>query len=166
MSAGHVNAAQLLSTGHRPINRCPATFNRPLDSSMSAGHLNATPLLRCTSFQRTFRTISHVILMQSYIVRTQKARKKPLPDFLLSLKKYFDFFYVIDLRKYAPIYGKKFRKKYFLGGHMSALGYLFTADMVITYVDFIINRHPEDFAQIGFIGKGVYNSLCKFVVLF
>ena len=90
-----------------------------------------------------------------------KIRANKHRDFLLSLKKYFDFFYVIDLRKYAPIYGKKFRKKYFLGGHMSALGYLFTADMVITYVDFIINRHPEDFAQIGFIGKGVYNSLCK-----
>ena len=44
MSAGPLNAAQLLSTGHRSINRCPATFNRPLDSSMSAGHLNATPL--------------------------------------------------------------------------------------------------------------------------
>ena len=66
-------------------------------------------------------------------------------------------------KKRSDKYGKnvEIRKKYFLGGHMSALGYLFTADMVITYVDYIINKHPEDFAQIGFIGKGVYNSLCK-----
>lgn len=85
-----------------------------------------------------------------------------LAKFLLQLPKYFDFLYVLNLRKYSPIYNKKFGKKYFLGGHMSALGYKFTADMVITYCDYIIKKHPEDFSQVGFIGKGgVYNSLAK-----
>lgn len=78
---------------------------------------------------------------------------------LLQFPKYFEFLYVINLRKYAPRYGEKIGKKYFLGGHMSALGYKFTADMMIKYTDYIIENNVEDFAQVGFIGKGgVYNK--------
>ncbi|MCQ2787105.1 MAG: SGNH/GDSL hydrolase family protein [Bacilli bacterium] len=77
--------------------------------------------------------------------------------FLLELPKHFEFVYVIDLRKYAPIYSKRFGKKYFLGGHMSAIGYKFTADMISTYVDYIITHHFDDFKQVGFIGKNIYN---------
>jgi lysophospholipase L1-like esterase len=81
--------------------------------------------------------------------------------FLNDLHKYFDYMYVVDLRKYAPIYTKKFREKYFLGGHMNALGYKLTADMVITYCNYIIHKHHQDFTQVGFINKGIHNESAK-----
>lgn len=78
-------------------------------------------------------------------------------EFIRKLPEYFDFLYVLDIRKYGPIYDEEFKKFYLLGGHMSALGYKFTADMVMTYIDFIIRNNVDDFKQVGFIGKGVHN---------
>ena len=66
--------------------------------------------------------------------------------------KMFSNCYVVDLRKYAPKYGKKFREKYFLGGHMNPVGYVLTACMVETYIDYIIRNNIDDFKQAGFIG--------------
>lgn len=59
--------------------------------------------------------------------------------------------YVIDLRKYAPEYDKKFRDTFFLG-HMTPTGYMLTAKMVMSYIDYIIRHNPADFAQVGLIG--------------
>ncbi len=72
----------------------------------------------------------------------------------------FSFSYVIDLREFSEPYDTDFRKRYFLGGHMNAVGYLYTAKLVMTYIDAIINEKPEDFAQIGFVGKedGIHNE--------
>ena len=78
--------------------------------------------------------------------------------FLVQLPKYFDFLYVLNLWKYAPIYDRKFGKRYFCGGHMSAAGYKFTADMVATYIDYYVRKYPEDFTQVAFIGKDVHNE--------
>ena len=67
----------------------------------------------------------------------------------------FDGVYIIDLAKYAaPLYkeGTEFRKKFFLGGHMNAMGYEYTAWMFMTYINWIIEQQPEDFQQVGFIG--------------
>ena len=81
---------------------------------------------------------------------------------LLELPKHFEFLYVIDIRKYGPTFNKKFGKKYFLGGHMSALGYKNFADMMIKYTDYLIESNPNEFAQVGFIGKGgVHNAHAK-----
>lgn len=66
--------------------------------------------------------------------------------------KVFDNIYIIDLRKYGPVYDDEFRKKFFLGGHMNAAGYLFTAQLVTSYIDYIIRHDFEAFAQVGFIG--------------
>ena len=90
-----------------------------------------------------------------------KAKYDKMRRFLLSLPGLFEFLYVLDLRKYAPIYGKRFGKRYFCGGHMSASGYKFTADMVMTYIDYIIRHKPEDFTQVGFINRDVHNSKYK-----
>ena len=79
-------------------------------------------------------------------------------DFLLKLPMKFEYLYVLNIWKYAPTYDKKFKKKYFCGGHMNSLGYKFTGDMVATYIDYYINRYPEDFKQVAFIGKGVHNE--------
>ena len=66
--------------------------------------------------------------------------------------KIFSNCYVIDLRQYAPKYGKKFREKYYLGSHMNPVGYVLTACMVETYIDYNIKKNINDFKQVGFIG--------------
>ena len=78
---------------------------------------------------------------------------------LYELAEYFDNAYVIDLRKYAPVYDEAFRKKFFLSGHMTPTGYLFTARMIVSYVDYIIRHDMEAFKQVGFIGTPWANTV-------
>ena len=73
-------------------------------------------------------------------------------ELLLGLKEMFPRVYILDLRKYAPVYDAEFHKTYFLGGHMNPLGYLYTSRLVLTYMDSIILDNPQAFAQVGFIG--------------
>ena len=70
------------------------------------------------------------------------------------LRKFAELFentYIIDLHKYAPVYDEKFRQTFFLG-HMTATGYMFTAKLVMSYIDYYIRKYPSDFSQVGFIG--------------
>ncbi len=78
-------------------------------------------------------------------------------EFLNSLPKYFDFLYVIDLRKYAPEHTHEFHDTYYCGGHMNAMGYMLTAEQISTYIDYIIRSNPKDFTQVAFIGKDIHN---------
>ena len=66
----------------------------------------------------------------------------------------FDNVYVIDLFRYGPSYasGTNFRDSFFLGGHMNAAGYEYTAWMFMTYIDWIIRNNMDDFSQVAFIG--------------
>ena len=75
-------------------------------------------------------------------------------EVIRSMADIFSDVYVIDLYKYAPLYSEpEFRDLYFLGGHMSAAGYEFTAWMMMTYIDWIIRKNPKEFAQVAYIGK-------------
>ena len=73
----------------------------------------------------------------------------------------FDNCYVLDFRKYAPDYNDEFKRRFYLGGHLSAAGYLLTAKMVESYLDYLIRHNPDDFRQVGFIGKAYYNETEK-----
>ena len=73
----------------------------------------------------------------------------------------FDYTYVLDLRKYAPEYDAEFKRNFYLGGHMNPAGYMLTAKMVMSYIDYLIRHNPEDFAQVGFIGTGHHNVSAK-----
>ena len=66
--------------------------------------------------------------------------------------------YVIDLNKYAPSYDDEFRNKFYLAGHLNAMGYRLTALMIESYIDWIIRNNMEDFKQIGFVGTPYYNE--------
>lgn len=66
--------------------------------------------------------------------------------------------YVLDFRKYAPVYDDSFRKTFFTGGHMNVMGYRLTATMVESYIDYIIRNNSDAFNQSGFIGKMHYNA--------
>ena len=73
----------------------------------------------------------------------------------------FEGAYVVDLRRYAPVYDKKFHEYFYLGGHLNASGYRLTALMMESYIDYIIRHNPEDFKQIGFVGTSHHNELAK-----
>lgn len=61
----------------------------------------------------------------------------------------FDNTYVMDFRRYAPVYDDEFKKRFYLNGHMNACGYMLTAMMVKTYLDYIIRHNIEDFRLVG-----------------
>lgn len=66
--------------------------------------------------------------------------------------------YVIDLYKYGPKYDEDFYKKFFVGGHMSATGYILTAKMIVSYIDYIIRHNSDEFLQAGFIGTNLHHE--------
>lgn len=74
---------------------------------------------------------------------------------LYELAKYFDNCYVVDIYNYGPVYDEKFRSKFFLHGHMNPSGYLFTAKMIDSYIDYIVRHDPDNFKQIGFVGTDI-----------
>ena len=76
-------------------------------------------------------------------------------DLLYKMTDIFENSYVIDLYKYGPLYGKEFGERFFLHGHMTPDGYLFTAELVDSYIDYIIRHNPKDFKQVGFINSGI-----------
>ncbi len=59
--------------------------------------------------------------------------------------------YVIDLRTYAPLYDEKFASHFYLNGHLTPAGYKITADMVSSYIDYIVRKYPRDFIGVGLI---------------
>lgn len=73
----------------------------------------------------------------------------------------FEFTYVIDLNKYGPPYDGEFYSKFFMMGHMNAQGYIFSAHIIMSYIDYIVRKYPEDFAQIPFIGTPYINEKYK-----
>lgn len=73
----------------------------------------------------------------------------------------FEFTYVIDLNRYAPVYDSEFNRNFFLNSHMNPAGYLLTAKMIGSYIDYIIRNNPEDFTQVGFIGTPHHNAKAK-----
>ena len=80
---------------------------------------------------------------------------------LYDIAKLFDFAYVMDMAKYAPVQDAEYRRNFYLAGHLNAAGYLLTSRMPAAYMDYIIRNHPEDFAQVGFIGGEVHNFKAK-----
>ena len=64
----------------------------------------------------------------------------------------FNNTYAIDLAKYGPEYDGEFKRKFFVGGHMNAAGYILSAQMITSYIDYIVRHNFEDFSQVGFIG--------------
>ena len=82
-------------------------------------------------------------------------KRKQCRDLLEQFTKVFNRTYLIDLFTYAPVYDEEFRKKFFLG-HMTATGYVLTARMIESYIDYIIRKNPQDFNQVGLIGTDLY----------
>lgn len=82
-------------------------------------------------------------------------KRKPVRELFEKYVKLFDNTYLIDLFNYAPTYDAEFKDKFFLG-HMTPTGYVLTARMIESYIDYIIRQNPHEFSQVGFIGTDLY----------
>lgn len=86
--------------------------------------------------------------------KTEKHR-----EILFELSDYFDNTYVLDFYRYGPVYDDEFRRKFYMGGHLNPMGYVLTAHMVASYIDYIVRHNPEEFKEVGFIGTDLsYNE--------
>ncbi len=85
----------------------------------------------------------------------KKERTEGMVEALYAMSQYFDNSYVINLYKYGPVYDDKFKEKFYLNGHMSPAGYILTARLIDSYIDYIIKHNYEDFKNVGFIGTGI-----------
>ncbi len=91
----------------------------------------------------------------------REEKKENHAKLIYEIAKLFEFTYVIDLYRYAPIYDDEFNKRFYLGGHMNSMGYWLTAKMVMSYIDYIIRNNYEDFVQTAFIGTEFHNHNAK-----
>lgn len=74
---------------------------------------------------------------------------------LLSLAEKLERCYVLDLRRYAPMYDEDFTEKFYLHGHLNPMGYILTAKMTAAYIDYIVRHDMPAFAEAGFIGTHI-----------
>ncbi len=68
------------------------------------------------------------------------------------LAEFFPNTYCIDLRTYGPEHDEDFIEKFYLYGHMNALGYRLSAVLTASYMDYIVRHHYKDFINVPFIG--------------
>lgn len=91
-------------------------------------------------------------LPKSSIQEKERAEKYDvLSEEIRGLANIFKNTYILDFNKYAPDYDQEFHDNFF-HGHMTPTGYLLTAKMVMSYIDYIIRNNPDDFKEVGFIG--------------
>lgn len=86
------------------------------------------------------------------------ARRDAYAELLYQMAERYDNTYVLDFRRYAPVYDNEFRQQFFMGGHMNACGYILTAQMVMSYIDYIIRHNMRDFKSVPFIGTELKNE--------
>ncbi len=82
-------------------------------------------------------------------------KRKAFRDILDCYTKMFNRTYLIDLFTYAPINDEKYKSMFRLG-HLTPTGYVLTARMIESYIDYIIRKNPQDFSQIEFIGTDLH----------
>lgn len=63
--------------------------------------------------------------------------------------------YVIDLYNNGVCYNELFKHNYYLNGHLNPMGYIYTAEIIDSYIDYIIRQNPDDFREVGFINSGI-----------
>lgn len=81
-------------------------------------------------------------------------------EMLYELAEYFDRTYVVDLQKYGPVYDDEFKSRFYLDDHLNAAGYVLTAKLIESYIDYLVRHNIGDFHQIGFVGKEPFH--CKY----
>lgn len=83
------------------------------------------------------------------------AKKEAYAKLLYDMAEFFDNTYVIDLYQYGPVYDEEFKKMFFYNNHMNPCGYELTAKMFMSYIDYLIRHHMDEFQLAGMIGHGM-----------
>lgn len=79
-------------------------------------------------------------------------------DALYALAAFFRNVYVIDLCTWLPEYTAEFYHMYGLHEHLNPMGYIFTAKVISSYMDYIIRHNLPAFRQVAFIGTPMYDE--------
>ncbi len=87
--------------------------------------------------------------------RRDEEKLKKVNALFSDMAEFFENSYLIDLYKYAPVYDEKIRERFFLYGHMSPSGYIMTAEIIDSYIDYIVRHNYDDFRYVGLIGTDV-----------
>ena len=74
---------------------------------------------------------------------------------LYNFADHFKNTYVIDLFEYGEEYDAEFDAKYSLNGHINPMSYLCTAQIIDSYIDYIIRHNPQEFKYAGLINSGI-----------
>lgn len=85
----------------------------------------------------------------------QEVKAQGMVKALYDLAGYFDHSYVIDLYQYGPVHDRKFKEKYYLYGHLNPSGYILTAKIIDSYIDYIVRHHPAEFKSTAFINTDI-----------
>lgn len=85
----------------------------------------------------------------------QEEKTLKTTELIYNMAELFENAYVIDLYKYGPVYDEKFKEKFFLYGHMAPTGYILTAKLIDSYIDYIIRHNADDFKNVPFINSGI-----------
>ena len=80
---------------------------------------------------------------------------KQMTNLLIDIAGKFQNVYVLNLYEYGCCYDEEFKEKYYLNGHMNPMGYIYTAEIVDSYIDYIIRHNSNDFKYVGLINSGI-----------
>ncbi len=77
---------------------------------------------------------------------------------ILNIAEKFSRTYVLDFRTYAPVIDAEYKERFYMDGHLTPAGYLFSAKMICSYMDFIVRHEYDKFKQVGFTHSPIFNK--------
>ncbi len=154
----HLCQAYIIALGVNDINKEP-------DNLGTIEDIGAKNMTFTAQYSAIIETIKRKQQKAKFFLMTLP-RRKTLPEetaredkhaeLIYAMAEKYKNCYVLDFRKYAPVYDEKFRESFYLSGHMNPMGYLLTSQMVVSYIDWIIRHNMQDFKQVGLIGTPYY----------
>ncbi len=82
----------------------------------------------------------------------RNARRLSLQKAIYELAEHFSDCYIIDLMKYSIPHDELYRENFNLLGHLNPMGYLLSAKIMCSYIDYIIRHNMKDFKFVGLMG--------------
>ena len=80
---------------------------------------------------------------------------KDLNTLLNDFANHFDNVYIINLFEYGSCYDDEFKNNFYLNGHLNPMGYIYTAEIIDSYIDYIVRNNPLDFKYSSLINSGI-----------
>ena len=81
------------------------------------------------------------------------AKYAVLSEKIRDLSNHFENCYFMDFFTYSPPIDDLYRQKFWLNRHQAPTGYILSAKMIMSYMDYIIRHNMEDFKMVGFTGR-------------